>query len=116
MTEAQPHSWQGECPGCDGGRFKEYDIDSRTEDGEPIEILCGDCGGTGRQPHNWRYLTLEKSLLMDKLDAECEEAWGPVTEPSTLTKEIMDTVRHRFGRRGPDLPFITCITKEPDIE
>ena len=33
-----------DCPDCDGGTFKEYDIDSKY--GEPVEIICGTCQGT----------------------------------------------------------------------
>ena len=32
------------------------------------------------EQRKWRHLSPESAALMDKLDAECEALWGPVTE------------------------------------
>ena len=64
-------------------------------------------GRGGRVESRWQHLSSKSAALMDELDAECEAAWGPAPEASGAKVESAPEL--------PDLPFIGCIVKEPNV-
>ncbi len=46
------------------------------------------------EPRRWRHLSRESAALMDKLDAEADALWGPVTE-ADMAKAREKQAAHR---------------------